>query len=130
MNGSNGFTRTDDVNGPDENVAEPDGEVMMAIVYDELGNITLYRDGVQYGTSYIKPLFTFGAGAMAQIGPRHGPHNDVLNGYINEARIYDVALNAGEIEAVYLAGPVPEPGSAVLLLAGVVGLLVARRRRR
>ena len=40
----------------------------------------------------------------AMIGPRHAL-NGYMNGYVNEARIYNAALSATDIAALYALGP-------------------------
>ena len=106
--GSNGFARTvADNGGPPETVVDPE-EVMLAIVYDAQNQITIYRDGEVYAPPELASKGTlqrFDASSVAQIGPRHGPHPDVFNGFVNEARTYSGALNAEEIEAIFEAGP-------------------------
>ena len=107
MAGSNGFVRTQvpQLYGTEETVTEP-GEVMMAIVYKADNSITLYRDGSLYG-SYTpgSPLVSYNAGVdRALIGPRHvGP--PPLDGFVNEARIYNSALGDAEIVSLFGAGP-------------------------
>jgi hypothetical protein len=57
--------------------------------------------------------------------------NRFFAGTLDDARIYDNELTAGEVTTLFTAGPflVPEPAAAVL--TGVMGLaLLARRRRR
>ncbi len=68
--------------------------------------------------------------ALVQFGPRHGNHNDVFDGFINEARIYNGALDAGEIGDIFVAGPVPEPGTGVLLMLGLSLIFGSRSVRR
>ena len=47
-------------------------------------------------------------------------------GLIDDVRVYDTALTGAEVNAIRLA--VPEPSSALLLIAGVLCLLNVRRR--
>ena len=112
MAGSNGFVRTQNPQeyGTEETVGEP-GEVMVSIVYDADNSITLYRDGVEYGSYTKGSLQPFGAGSVVQIGPRHGLHADVFSGFVNEARIYSGALTEADISNLLQAGPstVPNP---------------------
>lgn len=112
MAGSNFFQRTQNPQeyGFEETTGEP-GEVMVSIAYGSDGTITVYRDSEIYG-SYKKGLQKYSGNAMMQIGPRHGNHNDVLAGFVNEARIYDTALTLEEIGAVFTSGPETLPNPA------------------
>jgi hypothetical protein len=106
MAGSNGFARTQfpQTYGTPETTTEP-GEVMMAIVYAEDGNITLYRDGQLYGSYQASGVETYqGAIDRALIGPRH-LGTAKIDGYVNEARIYKGAMNASQILDLFNNGP-------------------------
>lgn len=105
MAGSNFFLRTQNPQeyGFEETVGEP-GEVMMAIVYDTDNSITVYRDGVEYGRFTKGALQSYAASATVQIGPRHGDHPDVFDGYVNEARVYEGALSAADVKAIFEMG--------------------------
>jgi hypothetical protein len=55
-------------------------------------------------------------------------------GSFNEVRIYDMAASAIDVAHSFVRGPngspiVPEPTAAVLLLSGLMGASVVRRRR-
>jgi hypothetical protein len=117
MSGSNGFVRTPVSNGGvSETVTNP-GEVMIAITYAADNSITLYRNGVLYGSSYTQgTLQNYAANASdVLLGWRHlgsGPNpgtlagNDpFLGGFVNEARVYSGVLNATQIADLYSAGP-------------------------
>lgn len=96
------------------------GQVWIAIVYGDPasspGTIKIYRDGVLYADyTPVYPRITYPAGvADVLIGVRHSDRvGDIgtpdgidafLSGSVNEARIYNRALNATEISA--LANPV------------------------
>ncbi len=56
------------------------------------------------------------------LGPEH------FNGFIDDVRLYDMALTAAEVRE--LAGVVPEPTGVSLLLAIGAGLIAAPRRYR
>jgi len=135
MAGSDGFGRTQNPQtyGTVETVSEP-GEVMIAIVYAADNSITLYREGAPYGSYTKGSLVNWASSALVQIGPRHGTHNDVYDGFVNEARIYADALDAGEIAQLYAWGPnvlIPEPSALTLLiLGGMLTLGLHRRRKR
>jgi hypothetical protein len=103
MAGSNGFVRTRSFNGPEETEAAT-SLVHIAMVYEEDGTITAYRNGVLYGAPYKSDgAVAFPAGrTQVLFGLRHGTSaggNRVLAGTIDEARLYDRALSAAEIAA-------------------------------
>jgi hypothetical protein len=58
----------------------------------------------------------------------------ILNGSINEFRIYDHAFSAQDVMASYLRGPdeVPEPQALLMLMSGLAaaGTIPGRRRRK
>ncbi len=108
--GSDGFRRTEIVNGPVETV-QPGEMVHLAIVYRADHSITLYRNGVAYGSSYRPAgdpatFRTFAAGASQILfGLRHlGAGDGFLNGEIDEARLYDRPLTSAEVMASFKAG--------------------------
>jgi hypothetical protein len=110
MAGSNGFARTQNPQtyGTPETVTEP-GEVMMAVVYGDDGNISLYRDGQLYGSYQSSGPETFqGAIDRALIGPRH-VGTPTLDGFVNEARVYKGALSAADVLDLFNAGPSFDP---------------------
>ncbi|MCF7734347.1 MAG: LamG domain-containing protein [Akkermansiaceae bacterium] len=105
MNGSGGFNRTPENNGGAlENLIAPN-EIMMAITYDSFATnkIKLYRNGVLYAEHNQGSLTSHAAGEMVLIGPRNwsGWDDGYMNGYINEARIYNYALTDSEVAALY-----------------------------
>lgn len=102
MAGSNTFQRTKSFGGTDEQDAD-DAFVHVAIVYDEDGRITGYRNGQPYGKPYKSsgPV-TFSAGkSQVVFGLRHGEPggNRMLSGSIDRAQLYDRALTAAEVAA-------------------------------
>jgi hypothetical protein len=109
MNGSNGFSRSvPDNGGFAETVTEP-GEVMMAITYAADNSIQIFRDGALYATAANTSqgtLNTYTAGvANAIFGRRHDGAGNPLNGYINEARIYNEVLSPTAIQDLFFNGP-------------------------
>jgi hypothetical protein len=116
MNGSNNFQRTPVDNfGDPETVAEP-GEVMIAIVHDDAGTITIYRDGAFYADATQGALQTYpGAVSNVLIGLRHQDAAGVIGtvsgadpylaGFVNEARLYSGALTADDILDIFFEGP-------------------------
>jgi hypothetical protein len=102
MAGSNFFRRTRSVGGPAETEANK-RVVHLAITYAQDGTITLYRDGLPYGSSYrTEPPVTFPAGgAQVVFGLRHAPvgGNKMLAATVVRARLHDRALSAAEVAA-------------------------------
>jgi hypothetical protein len=107
--GSNFFQRTRDLAGPEE-TARPSDLVHVAIVYGADSRITVYRNGVPYGASYVPGseggLRTYAArDGHILFGLRHrGAGNGFFAGEIEEARLYDRALTAPEVAASFRAG--------------------------
>lgn len=107
--GSDFFKRSLDVKGPAE-TSKPEERIHLAISYASDGRITIYRNGEPYGDSYIpvdvSKFIVFKKGdSRILIGKRHtGGGNSLLHGGVDEARLYDRALNAAEIKASYQAG--------------------------
>lgn len=101
------------------------GEVMIAITYASNGAITIYRDGQLYASAASTSqgsLQTYPAGvADVLIGARHidaaggsGTENGAdpfLAGFVDEARVYNQALSAAQIQAIFAAGPVTGSGA-------------------
>ena len=103
MAGSEGFTRTQ--GSQQANAAEKADRntlIQMAVVYQ--GNrITLYRDGEPYASYDAMNIDLLGAkDNMAVFGLRHvgATTGQNLQGSIEDARIYDRALTAGEIKGL------------------------------
>ena len=100
MSGSSGYRRTSSFGGEEEKEAQSQF-VHMAIVYQEDGTITGYRNGRPYGKSYKTGVITYGAGNHQVIlGMRHGSSADgrrMLAGRIDRAQLYDRALTAEQI---------------------------------
>jgi hypothetical protein len=106
MPGSNGFSRTRDINGSDE--SDNNGLIHIAITYSSDGRVNTYRNGIAYGESYQTdkpPSFKAGESRIL-FGMRHtGGGNPFLRAEIEEARLYDRALSATEVSASFSAGP-------------------------
>lgn len=94
------------------------------------GSVSLYRNGTPIGTvasQYDPALFsqvnTWIGRSLFQASPFYA-------GSVNEFRIYDEALSAGQVAASYRLGPneiVPEPGAGLAALS--LGALALMRRR-
>ncbi len=146
MNGSNGFARTPVDNGGATETST--GEVMMAIVQEADGTISIYREGDLYATyAATGPIDYTGGVADVLLGLRHediaggsgtvGGADQFLAGLIDEARIYGTALSEEDIALLFQLGPnalqaVPEPSSLLAWLAvfGVCLAAIRFRRRR
>ena len=106
--GSDGFTRTESFRGPAEKQATGQ-PVHVALVYRADGVIIGYRNGESYGRSYKTGLQSFTAGnAEVLFGLRHGigaGGNRMLAGKILKARLYDRALEPGEVTASFGGNP-------------------------
>ena len=102
LSGSDHHRRTDRFHAPRETEAH-ERPVWIAIVYDEDGTTSAYRNGEPYGRPYKRGSVAFEAGTSQVIfglrhgtGPTSGRH---LKGRIHEARLYDRALSGEEIKA-------------------------------
>jgi hypothetical protein len=111
VNGSNNFRRSKVRDGPDE-TAGPGELIHLAVVYRADSSIAFYRNGAPYVEPYTPggpegAIHTFLAGdAHLLFGRRHtGGGRAYLAGEIDEARLYDRALTAGEVAASFRAGP-------------------------
>lgn len=82
--------------------------VQIAIVYDGQ-KITVYRDGKLYSQHEIQQPFTFDESSLVVLGMRHlsAGASGAFAGDIEEARIYNVALNAETIAALRPHQPGP-----------------------
>ncbi len=103
MAGSNGFSRTQrDQSGVPAESAGKQTPVQIAIVYRGK-QITLYRDGVRSADYAVGSAESFGGDSLVLMGLRHidaRPENRFFTGAIDDARIYGVALNAQQIDAL------------------------------
>jgi concanavalin A-like lectin/glucanase superfamily protein/PEP-CTERM motif-containing protein len=103
------------------------------------GTLTVYRNGNLMGSVpiaanlNIKNFFradNSGGDVNIWLGRSQWP-DSLFAGSYDELRIYNSALNAGQAQADFVAGPnkvVPEPSTIVLALAaGAFGLLLRRR---
>ena len=107
--GSNNFTRSKNAGGPPE-TAKPDALIHIAAVYRTDGTIALFRNGTLYGEPWKSPTpspIAFAAGeAHVLLGKRHlSGGKAFLTGEIEEARLYDRALDPADLLASFRAGP-------------------------
>ena len=103
MPGSNGFSRTQKEQGdfPAETV-DAQTLVQIAIVYKER-QITMYRNGKKTADYTAGNVETFGPDSLILLGLRHrdaGANNRFFAGAIDDARIYNVALDEKTIAAL------------------------------
>ncbi len=105
--GSDNYSRTRDLDGPLES-ARPGELVHVAVTYSLDGRIAVYRNGRLYGDSYVprdRPASFPAGGARVLFGLRHtGAADGFLEGEIEEARLYDRALSAAEVETSFREG--------------------------
>ncbi len=107
VNGSDFFRRSRNLDGTLETAA-PNELVHVAVSYGADGMIAFFRNGQPYAVPHRPgaPLVAFPADARVLLGRRHsGGGRALLAGEIEEARLYDRALSAGEIAASFRAGP-------------------------
>lgn len=124
--GSNHFQRTQDVDGPEESLTD---WVHLAVTWSADGEVSVYRGGTPYGSSYsVHSQVTFPKGvSQVLIGGRHGTRGSVrgtLRGDIDRAALFDRALSAEEIAA--LAGGRPNFVSSSERLAAMTDTERAR----
>ena len=101
ISGSNNHRRTQDFKGAFAEV-NPYEVLHLAMVYEEDGTTTLYRNGVIYGDSYKKGSTSFPKDKSSVLfGLRHLPAggNKYMNVSIDKARLYDRALTYEEVIA-------------------------------
>ncbi|HBJ36205.1 MAG TPA: hypothetical protein DDZ51_15935 [Planctomycetaceae bacterium] len=105
--GSNNFARTESFDGEVEKDAV-DQPVQIAIVYEENGRVTAYRNGMPYGKPYqSRGIQPFVAGqSILSIGVRHLPAggNRMLKGTVHRAKLYNAALSAKEVRTSFESG--------------------------
>jgi hypothetical protein len=87
-------------------------------VYDGT-NMKIYINGEEKA-SMLNSGNIFPAIGSTLIGKDEANWNPCFNGVIDDVRIYDYALNAGEVSQLY---QIPEPTTMILLGAGIFGLL-------
>ena len=107
MAGGDLYRRSLPASGAEES-ARPGEFVHLVAVYRADNSITLYRNGKLYGAAWTpaNPLATFDPKAHVLFGRRHtGGGRAYFAGEIEEARLYDRALDATEIAASFHAGP-------------------------
>ncbi|MFH1922627.1 MAG: LamG-like jellyroll fold domain-containing protein [Planctomycetota bacterium] len=103
MAGSDFFRRTqDDQSSYPVETADRETPVAVAVVYEKK-TVTVYRSGKRYAQYPIHEPQTFDEDAFVLVGLRYVGHMGeigFLAGRIEEARIYDVALDAGAVASL------------------------------
>lgn len=95
MAGSNGFTRSQSFQAPQED-SPADQRVHIAIRYQSDGTIQAFRNGLPYGIPYRTSTQTFpGSNSQFLFGLRHGPPggNRFFKGVVHSAACFDSALS-------------------------------------
>ena len=128
MVGSEGFARTRDLAGPNEDT--PAGAfVHLVAVFGSDQRIQLFRNGEPYGEAYASgaPFPVFAAGkARIVVGRRHeAGGRPWLTGTIRSVALHDRALSPTEVAAAFLTG-----GSTVTRAELARGLETLPRSRR
>jgi hypothetical protein len=103
--------------------------VHLAITYDDATNTrNFYVDGLNYNVNTTTTANAGSDGTTDLYFGRYTVNNSAyLNGALDDIRIYDETLTGAQIAEVMTAA-VPEPTSAILLVAGLSGMAMRRRR--
>lgn len=105
MSGSNFFSRTQDVGGPEEKVIPFSNPIHLAITYKGDGTISIFRNGEPYGRAYNagSPAHFSANDWRVVLGLRHSPDSPQkrFKGQIHRASVYDKVLSPEELK--YLA---------------------------
>ncbi len=98
---------------------------MVGLTVTGTNDYTLYVDGKldlsgTMTTNTVLGQFYLGFDGIA---------SDHFSGELAQAAIFNSALSAGQISALYHAATVPEPATLLLMAVGLAGLLFIRSRR-
>ncbi len=86
-----------------------------------------YIDGLLAG-SVSHTVSTGLSGTNTRFGRQYGSHAEYFTGSLDNVRIFDTALSAGEIAD--LDSGIPEPSTVALSFLGLTALATVRRRKR
>ena len=102
--------------------------LLTGVVDNVAGTTSMYVDGVLVSSGGLSPLVQSSASFLVGGVAVSGSPRSYFTGLIDDVRIYDNALSAAEVSALYGA-PVPEPATWAMLAVGLTLLTVGRRRR-
>lgn len=92
------------------------------------GQADFFVNGSAAGSASVGGAFTELGGATTNVQiSREG--SEAFNGSMDELWLFSGNLTSGEINALYTANAIPEPGSAALLGMTALGVLARRRRK-
>jgi Concanavalin A-like lectin/glucanases superfamily/PEP-CTERM motif len=139
--GGSGFTSGTSTADVDANtISAADHWVFLAATYDSAlatNNTTFYIGDATTPLAQLGSTLTLGQTTIDAGTGRFGVgFTDALatgfdfsvDGLQDDVRVYDVALSRAELEAVRLAGAIPEPASLMLLM--MAGVAICARRHR
>eukprot|EP01084_Bolivina_argentea_P297219 512029_1 len=111
MHGSESYSRSKrPLNGAQVESVSNDWIHMVAVYDVDIQTVTMYRNGEQYGDSFISPSFMT-LNANSDAGDRllfciqYAYRTESLQGLISYGAIYDVALTSVQVKDLYQNGP-------------------------
>jgi hypothetical protein len=73
----------------------------VAMTFDRTSKLRLYLDGVEVDSQSVSSSLVSRSSDVTFGAPAHLPGKDLFEGWIDDVRIYDRALSAGEIDQLY-----------------------------
>lgn len=96
----------------------------------DIEDALLYVDGVLEAISATNPnVVHSGGGAPIDVNLGDSVIHRSWDGWLDDMRVYDEALDADAILAIATETAIPEPCTLLLAALGLLGLLCGRRRR-